>query len=248
MQHSHAVPADGINNTNRDAGTLVSPSSPVDLEISTGPKRISLSQYLPTALFGILGLIILAGIVYAIIQPSGEILRRLRDKDAARGLITFLIAIATVGIAIVLAISTLIPTEGDKRFDRGKQVLSILIGVLGTIVGFYFGAETNSGKPSTELTQTSAPKITTTTLPDGAVTQPYSVTLQTTGLTPPLKWTVTPALPDGLVLDAAAGTIKGTPKAALPKTTFKFTVTDSAAPACHFDREPHTRNQVKKSH
>jgi hypothetical protein len=132
-----------------------------------------------------------------------------------------------VGIAIILAISTLVLTEGeegDKRFDRGKQVLTILIGVLGTIVGFYFGSPT-------EQPQISAPKVTTTMLPDGAAKTPYpSTILQSTGLTPPLKWSVTPALPTGLILDAN-GTISGTPTAVLPKTPFTFTVTDSAIPA-----------------
>jgi hypothetical protein len=61
----------------------------------------------------------------------------------ARGLITFLIVITTMGIAIMLAISTLFGEDGtdqDKTFDKGKQVLSVLIGLLGTIVGFYFGS------------------------------------------------------------------------------------------------------------
>lgn len=233
-QHSHAVPVDGISSTIPDVGTPVGPGSSVDLEVSSGPEQ-TWTQYIPTALLGILVLLLLAGIIYAVIEPSGVIPGRLRDRDAARGLITFVIAIATVGIAIILAISTLILSEGDagdKRFDRGKQVLSVLIGVLGTIVGFYFGSEGTKQTTATELTQTSAAKITTTTLPDDAVNKTYpSTILQATGLTPPLKWSVMPALPAGLTLDATAGTIAGTPTEAKPKTTFKFTVTDSAAPA-----------------
>jgi hypothetical protein len=174
-----------------------------------------------------------------VVTEDGQVfLQKLADKEVARGLITFLIAIATVGIAIILAISTLVLTEGDagdKRFDRGKQVLSVLIGVLGTIVGFYFGSapDTRSRQgTSTEQTQTSKPGITTTMLPDGALNKPYpSTILQATGLTPPLKWAVVPALPARLMLDAVTGTIGGVPMAALPKTPFTFTVTDSAAPA-----------------
>ncbi len=235
-KHSHEVPADGISSTDPDAGTPVSQGTSVDLELSSGPEP-NWTQYIPTVLLGLLGLLILAGIVYAVTEPSGLILGRLKEKEAARGLITFLIAIATVGIAIILAISTLVLSEGDagdKRFDRGKQVLSVLIGVLGTIVGFYFGSETASPKQTapTEQAQTLAPRITTTTLPDGAVNKAYPpIILQTTGLTPPLKWSVKPALPAGLTLDPTTGNISGTPTAAMPKTPYTFTVTDSAAPA-----------------
>jgi hypothetical protein len=126
-----------------------------------------------------------------------------------------------------LAISTLVLPEGeagDKRFDQGKQVLTILIGVLGTIVGFYFGSA--QGTPSTHPLA-----IIYTTLPDGAANTAYSKTLEAIGGTPPLTWSVTPTLPDGLTLDAATGTIGGKPKAASSQTTFTFTVTDSATPA-----------------
>src|SRR5262249_8941369 len=36
------------------------------------------------------------------------------------------------------------PAVVEKRFALGKEVLTILIGVLGTIVGFYFGTAVNS--------------------------------------------------------------------------------------------------------
>jgi hypothetical protein len=235
-QHSQEVPADGVSSTYPDAGTSVSSGSAVDLELSSGPEP-NWTQYIQPILLGLLGLVMLAGIIYAVTEPSGVILGRLKERDAARGLITFLIAVATVGIAVILAISTLVLSEGDagdKRFDRGKQVLSVMIGVLGTIVGFYFGSETTSPKQvtPTEQADTSAQRITTTELPDGAVNKPYpSTILQTTRLTPPLKWSVTPALPAGLTLDATTGTISGTPTVAISKTIFKFTVTDTSAPA-----------------
>lgn len=225
--HSNSVPAGGISDTNPGAGTLVNPSAAVTLDLSNGPEP-NWTQYIPTGLFAFLGIIVLGVIVYVITQSGQEFLHKLSEKDTARGLITFLIAVTTVGIAIILAISTLILTEGDagdKRFDRGKQVLSILIGVLGTIVGFYFGSapETKTGQPTIT--------ITTTALPDGAVGVEYpSTTLTATGGTPPLKWSVTPALPPDLSLDIATGKISGKAKAALAKTKFTFTVTDSSKP------------------
>ena len=72
--------------------------------------------------------------------------------------------------------------------------------------------------------------VTTTSLPDGVVGTPYKQTLQASGGSAPLKWSVTPNLPAGLTLNAATGIISGTPTAASPKTSYKFTVTDSATP------------------
>lgn len=75
-------------------------------------------------------------------------------------------------------------------------------------------------------------KITTTAVPDGAAGTPYPPTaLRAAGGTPPLRWSVSPALPAGLNLDPNTGAISGTPAAASAKTKFTFTVTDSATPA-----------------
>jgi hypothetical protein len=228
-QHSNSVPAGGVSSTSPDAGTLVDPASAVELDLSNGPET-DWTQYIVPGLFVALGLVVLCVIGYIVTPYGQEFLDKLADKDAARGLITFLIAIATVGIAIILAISTLVLTEGDagdKRFDRGKQVLSILIGVLGTIVGFYFG----SAVPETKNAHSQPLAITTKMLPDGAANTDYQpTTLQATGGTPPLKWSVKPELPAGLTLDKATGTISGKPTTASPKTKFTFTVTDSASP------------------
>jgi beta-lactam-binding protein with PASTA domain len=234
-QRSNSVPANGVNSTDPGAGSLVNVGTPVELELSSGPEP-DWTQYIPTALFALLGILLLGVLIYIVTENGQEFLKQLSDKEVARGLITFLIAIATVGIAIILAISTLVLTEGDqgdKRFDRGKQVLSVLIGVLGTIVGFYFGAAPDTAKPKTPTEiQKVQPTIVTITLPDGTANKAYpGLTLQTSGLTPPLKWSVLPALPAGLTLDSASGMISGTPTAAFAsKTPFTFTVTDSATP------------------
>lgn len=64
--------------------------------------------------------------------------------DFARGLITYLFAIVTIGTAVVLVVSALTGTDSEvhkERFQRGKEILALLLGVFGTIVGFYFGSE-----------------------------------------------------------------------------------------------------------
>ena len=51
---------------------------------------------------------------------------------------------------------------------------------------------------------------------------------EVTGGTPPLTYSLTPALPAGLTFDAATRTISGTPLAASPATEYIYTVTDAA--------------------
>jgi predicted permease len=59
--------------------------------------------------------------------------------DSARVFITFMIAVATVAIAFFAMLIAMMLREYEKRFALAKEVLTILVGILGTIVGFYFG-------------------------------------------------------------------------------------------------------------
>ena len=62
--------------------------------------------------------------------------------EQARGLITFLFAFSTMGIIVLIAVAIfwLDRTELEDRFAKAKDLLTIVIGVLGTILGFYFGS------------------------------------------------------------------------------------------------------------
>lgn len=117
-----------------------------------------------------LALIMLLGVV-ALIATSmfrdfdeADVLFRMSGPEYARGLITFLFSMVTIGTAVVLVVAVLVgdAKDGDlhKRVQSGKDVLGLLLGVFGTIVGFYFG---------TELTSKSA----TTPGPQLSVTTPY---------------------------------------------------------------------------
>ena len=75
--------------------------------------------------------------------------------------------------------------------------------------------------------------ITTASLPNGVVNQPYpNTTLAATGGIQPYKWSVNPALPNGLQFNVvSSGTISGTPLAGTEGTTsHTFTVIDSEVP------------------
>jgi hypothetical protein len=112
------------------------------------------SGYILTALLSIIGIGFLAVMVWQL--HSGSLFQQLSKPELVRGFITFLIAFGTIAIAIVLVIAAFAASNGKSetttlkdRFGMGKEVLMVLIGILGTIVGFYFGAAEKA--PSQEL-------------------------------------------------------------------------------------------------
>ncbi len=94
-----------------------------------------------TAFVIILSVLVLIG-VNLLGLDKGRILDKLADMQYARGLITYLFAVGTIGTVIVLILAALLG-EGDmdSRFGRAKEILTLLIGLFGTIIGFYFGSQ-----------------------------------------------------------------------------------------------------------
>jgi hypothetical protein len=72
--------------------------------------------------------------------------------------------------------------------------------------------------------------ITTTSLPDGTVNQPYATAVGGSGGVTPYSWSVTPALPANLAFDTATGAITGTP-AAQGTGSYTFSLHDSSSPS-----------------
>jgi hypothetical protein len=75
-------------------------------------------------------------------RTAPTLLRELSNFEVARGLITFLVAVTTVGIGIILIVYVVVADDQfiKDKFSLGKEVFTALVGVLGTIIGFYFGA------------------------------------------------------------------------------------------------------------
>jgi hypothetical protein len=67
----------------------------------------------------------------------------LAQVDQARGLITFLVAICAVAVILLTAINIFWgdnKAEFEERFKAAKDLVTLVVGVLGTILGFYFGS------------------------------------------------------------------------------------------------------------
>ena len=77
------------------------------------------------------------------------LLTRLADVEAARGLITFVFTVGVIALALIIVTANVTSNdEGGVRFERSKEILTSLIAIMGTILGFYFGkADTEPVEP-----------------------------------------------------------------------------------------------------
>ena len=135
--------------------------------------------------------ILLIGIIFFALAGKNEFLQNLSNVEFARGLITFLFAIGTIGIALIITFSVFASerslAESKERFYRGKEILTILIGILGTIVGFYFGSPTNAAK---EISPIELSEIQMSDLKP-VMEKSLSLCCLVTGGSPPYKYTLT---------------------------------------------------------
>jgi hypothetical protein len=122
----------------------------------------------------LLSLIIVLGVIAllaaAVLGIDKGVLGNMSRSEFARGLITYLFAVVTIGTAVVLVLSALLEPANDvqeKRFQRGKEILALLLGVFGTIVGFYFG-QAQPSQAGTEALAISTLDVTPKSAPAGS--------------------------------------------------------------------------------
>ena len=158
-------------------------------DAKTAVKRLLIGSIKPL-FFVLLGLAVF-WFLSSQIGNGSSILTRLNEAETARGLITFVVATSTVAAAIILLLAAIISdgTESDikMRLSEGRQVLAPFIGILGTIVGFYFA------QPSVGPNQPAALRVGAVTLSAERVAVGGVVTVTSTvsGGRAPYEYTIT---------------------------------------------------------
>lgn len=125
-------------------------------------------------------------ITAAVLGVDKGVLRDMATPEYARGLITFLFAVVTISSAFFLIIAGLVEADDEareKQFQHGKEVLSLLLGVFGTIVGYYFGS-THAGSSAVAL-RISGIEVLPTAGPPGSA---FTAAALVAGGTPPYRY------------------------------------------------------------
>src|SRR6478672_11671667 len=100
-----------------------------------GAIKAFLNPIVAIAFAMVLAIILLIGAT-TLGLDKGLVLTRMSQAEFARGLITYLFAVVTIGTAVVLVVSALTSDEtpaNERRFERNKEILSLLLGVFSTI-------------------------------------------------------------------------------------------------------------------
>ncbi|MEA2883014.1 MAG: hypothetical protein QOH32_2270 [Bradyrhizobium sp.] len=84
-------------------------------------------------------------LVLAVGMSNSSFFSSLAQVDQARGLITFLVAICAVAVILLTAINIFWGNNAafNERVTAAKELVTLVVGVLGTILGFYFGSATS---------------------------------------------------------------------------------------------------------
>jgi hypothetical protein len=95
---------------------------------------------------GVISSVVLASLIFVWYTSRGQI----QDVEFARGMISLLFGVGTIVIALILTLAAIFQDDvpAEDRFKSGKEILTILIGVFGTIIGFYFGSLNSQGAKS----------------------------------------------------------------------------------------------------
>jgi hypothetical protein len=157
-------------------------------------RRSRLFGWLTVAQYAFLAAV--GGVFVLILYKNLTGQQDLGDIETARGMITFVVSVVTVAMGLILVLAAFLSGGKDieKRFGFGKDVFTILVGVLGTIMGFYYGQEAakngegGGGQQTAQVLQISDPR------PDPAepaAGTTFGIISQISGGDAPYKYTIT---------------------------------------------------------
>jgi hypothetical protein len=116
------------------------PDEPIAIPAAKNP----IIEFVTKNMLPLISFLVILIIVFILIWGlfDEEFFYSIAGINQARGFITFLFALSTMGVILLIAASVfwLPPEELDRRFPPAKDLLTVIIGVLGTILGFYFGS------------------------------------------------------------------------------------------------------------
>lgn len=115
------------------------PKSQPPTRVNAAPRqRVTIMQATVTLLV----VTVIATLVRVFLKP-GVFFDSLRDPDFARGVITFMVSFSALSLGFIVVLYAMLsqadPKTGETRFRWAREIFVALMGVLGTIVGFYFG-------------------------------------------------------------------------------------------------------------
>jgi len=139
------------------------------------------------AFVSVMALIAFGLSAYLIMAPN------IGEMKHARGVITVIFSVGTISLAIIIVMAALFTNWPNSklvpRVGVAKEVLTLLLGILGTIVGFYFGTTTDDapGFSITDVTVSDVAPVAgtnftlTATLEGGKPPFEYSMKFDATG-------------------------------------------------------------------
>ena len=165
----------------------------VDEESAGGKSRIF--QILTVVQYLLLGLLAV-GFAWAISKGFTDKNLDLSNKEAARGMITYVVSVVTVAIGLILVMSAAFLSGSkdlEKRFAFGKDVFTVLVGVLGTVMGFYYGQTAAAGGAANTQGQGQTIQVAAAKVNPAApkINTEFTLTGNITGGATPYKYTVT---------------------------------------------------------
>ena len=116
----------------------------------------------------LLGGLVIGGVSCAVLVwlahgiSKGNLLSNLTQIETARGLLTLLVGMGTVLVGSLIVIGMWLgdgDAESERKFRCSKEIFALMMSVLGTVLGFYYGSDKGHAGPREVKLEVTAPQI-----------------------------------------------------------------------------------------